>query len=136
MGMSEPERIKNLQFNFSNFLWRNLTEIHEQEAKGNYVDALILSLDLVKYLPPAVERSLREDVEKIKHSLRDGVNVGGHHYVRMLIKNRRKQALAKKFLDEFIRKMIALLDKRGYLEQRTSRYTIEDFPRLDVEGEA
>jgi len=131
--MSDSEKIRDVQYNFSNFLWHNLMEIHELESRGHYTEALILSVDLVKYLPPVVRAELEKHVREIKREIElvDEPFLNKHHFVRLLMRERKKNALAKKLLDDFICKMISLLDKRGYLEKRTPRYTIEDFPEVE-----
>jgi len=132
--MSDSDRIKDIRFDFSHFLWHNLMEIHELESQGRYVDALVLSVDLVKYLPVVVRVELEEDANEIKHKIKmiDGDFSGKHHFVSRLMKTRRKNALAKKMLDNFIRKMIGLLDERGYLEKRFPHLTLKDFPEVDA----
>jgi len=123
MDMGQPyvedEVFKGLQFNFSNFLWRSLASIHAAEDEGDYMTALMRALSLVKFLPAKIKNELRDDVLRIESELRrvSRCNIRGHHYTRMLVRNRLLQNKAYRFYDAFVSKMIELLDERGYLER-------------------
>ena len=71
-------------------------------------------------------REIKREIGSVDEAFSDK-----HHFISWLMRARKKNALAKKLLDSFICRMMSLLDKRGYLEKRTPRYTLEDFPDVD-----
>jgi hypothetical protein len=135
--VSEPEKIKDLQYSFSGFLWKNLDKIQQSWDEGDPVHALWQTLSLVNYLPVVIKNELEPYAKQIAAKMNRAAGVeSSDFHTSMLSKNRANTFTAERYLPWFINKMMRLLDDRGYLERGTWQPIVkEDFKKLEGEGE-
>jgi hypothetical protein len=112
------ERIKDLQYSFSSFFWRNIIGAQEKWDEGDVYGAIYRALGLVIYLPIPVKKQLEKDRDKIQNLLNGCSNLEAHDFqTTMLLRDKQLNKVARHYFPEFINKMMTLLDKRGYLER-------------------
>ena len=135
-----PERIKDLQYSFSGFLWKQLDNIQTSWDEGDVVRATWRTLTLVKYLPVAIKEELKPIADQIAKELNQAPEVveGHDFHTEMILKNKAAQAVAQKYLGAFINKMMTLLDQRGYLErgffQQITQKDVKEFEEKEHES--
>jgi len=129
-----PERIKDLQYSFSSFLWKNLIGVQEKWDEGNVYEALAQVLSLVKYLPVKIKDELEEDVDKIEELVNKSFNAEASDFQStMLARNKQIDKIARFYFPKFVNKMMTLLDKRGYLERGLwNPITKEDLSKFEA----
>ncbi len=137
MGEREPEKVKDLQYSFSSFLWHNLMKIQENWDVGDIVHALSEAISLRTYLPIPVKDELRPLADEITEKMNKTFNAGSSDFhSSMLAKNRESKRVAQFYFKRYIDKMMVCLDKRGYLERGSyTPITSQDFKNLEGEGE-
>lgn len=117
--MAEVEKIKGVQFNYVNFLWKALSKIWELQFEGNYAKALKTATDLIIYLPNAIKKKFRDRIAKINENMRlisqntDGPSL----FVKSVSRNRILQRYARTALNSFMDDLCTELDQRGYMEK-------------------
>jgi len=114
--------VRAVQFNFVNFLWKNLDRINDALDVGDYILALQRALRLVKFLPLDIKEHFREKIEGIESDVRRILSRAGNGdvYLDVVGKHRCLQGYARKAVMEFIDELMSVLDDRGYLEARRS----------------
>jgi hypothetical protein len=135
--MSEqPEKIKDLQYSFSGFLWKNLDKIQEAWLDQNDpLTALYRATSLTHYLPIPIKKELEPYVKQIQKDVNDSFSVNSTDFhTTQLTRNRAAMFKAQKYLPLFMNRMLNLLDQRGYLERGFySPISKEDFAKLEGE---
>jgi len=119
MGEREPEKIKDLQYSFSGFLWKQLDAIQEAWLDQNDpLTALYRATTLVNYLPIPIKKELEPYVEEIEKDVNKSFHIHAADFQStQIIRNRAAMLKAQKYLPMFMNKMLNLLDARGYLEK-------------------
>jgi len=111
-------RVKDLQYSFSTFLWRCLTELQVNWDNGNHIKALEEALSLIKYLPQIIQKDLQDDAERISQYMNRAIKIEGSDFqTTMLVKNRNADKVARYWFPIFVTKLMQKLDERGYLER-------------------
>ena len=114
--------VRAVQFNFVNFLWKNLDRINDALDVGDYILALQRALRLITFLPSDIKEHFREKIEKIESDIRRivGLANNGDVYLDVVGKHRSLQAYARRTVMGFVDELMTVLDDRGYLEARRS----------------
>jgi len=137
MGEREQnEKIKDLQYSFSGFLWKSLDKIQEAWLDQNDpLTALYRATSLVNYLPIPIKKELEPYVQQIQKDINDSFSVNSTDFqTTRIMRNRTAMLKAQRYLPLFMDKMLSLLDARGYLERGFySPISKEDFARLEGE---
>lgn len=117
--MAETEQVKGVQFNYVNFLWREIGIARDQQNMGNHRGALRLLITLVPYLPKGIKDQFRLKAAKIMEKMRKiESNVQGSTFLmRRIARNREATLYAKRVFEEFVDELSSALDKRGYMEK-------------------
>jgi len=119
------EKVRKIQYNFVNFLWERLAAIERDLDEGRPFPAWKKTYRLLKYMPSAVKKELSEMAEKYNKI----VNQYNTKVSKMMmspyekLRTRRHvvDRFAWTFTNDFIDKMMLLLDEREYLEIRARR---------------
>jgi hypothetical protein len=133
----QPEKVRDLQYSFSSFLWHNLMKIQENWDAGDIVHALSEAVSLRTYLPIPVKDELKALADEITEKLNKSFETSASDFhSSMLVKHRESRRVAQLYLKRYIDKMMTCLDKRGYLERGSyTPITKEDFSNLEGEKE-
>jgi len=134
--MSEqPEKVRDLQYSFSSFLWHNLTKIRENWDEGDIVHALSEAISLRTYLPIPVKAELKALADEITEKLNKTFETkASDFHSSMLVKHRESRRVAQLYFKRYIDKMMICLDQRGYLERGSyTPITQQDFKSLEGE---
>lgn len=118
--MSTIEQIRGVQYNYVNFLWRELGKIREAETEGNYAVALERATTLIPYLPDGIKKKFTEKARNIATAINFLANnlEGSDIFTTNMAKNRAVQRGARVLLERFVNQLASALDKRGYMEMR------------------
>lgn len=117
---AEVKIVKGVQFNFVNFVWKEVAYIREKERDGNYALALEVACSLIDYLPIAFKKSMQPEADnhlKTMENLRQNVK-GMDTFTRHIVAQRTLQNYARINLQKFMRELSDFLDKSGYMEKR------------------
>ncbi|MCJ7634114.1 hypothetical protein MUP77_17220, partial [Candidatus Bathyarchaeota archaeon] len=106
--MSEhPEKVKDLQYSFSSFLWHNLMKIRENWDAGDIVHALSEAISLRTYLPIPVKDELRLLADEITEKMNKSFEVeSSDFHSSRIAKNRESQRIAQFYFKRYIDKMM------------------------------
>ncbi len=131
------EKVKDLQYSFSGFLWKRLDEIQVCWSQGDFATAIWRASNLVTFLPDVIKRELEPDIKEIKEKMNRSYQVGGSDFhTTMSLRNKTAEQVAQTCLNGLMNKMLSLLDARGYLERGAyTPITKEDFKKLEGERE-
>jgi hypothetical protein len=131
----QPEKVRDLQYSFSSFLWHELLKIQENWDEGDIIHALSEAISLRVYLPIPVKDELKALADEITEKLNKSFEASASDFhTSMLAKHRESRRVAQLYLKRYIDKMMTCLDKRGYLERGSyTPITKEDFSNLEGE---
>lgn len=127
--MSEKELIqpiKDVQFTYSSFLWKDLAGIRELQKNGEYYSALWDLLDLIDWLPEDFQdkmefqkkaKQIRQQLENIKTNRILPIQQDNDLEIQ---KNRISCIILKKIIPELSKS----LDRKGYMERKGGVQTI------------
>jgi hypothetical protein len=136
----KPEKIKDLQYSFSGFLWKNLDKIQESWDAGDLPGALRRAINLTNYLPVVVKKELEGDVETITLEMNNALSSDGRaadFFTSMQARNKQATRIAGYYLPRFVKKTLQILDQRGYLERGFySPISKEDFAKFEGEDKS
>ena len=136
--MSEhgQERVKDLQYSWSSFLWKNITLINENWDLGDLPKALEEAVNLVVYLPVKVKEELEPYAKEIAAKMNKAYQTeSSDFHSSMLSKSKASMIVARQYLGPFLKLLMGKLDERGYLERGSyTPITKEDFKKLEGEG--
>jgi len=115
--MTMTERVKGVQFNFVNFLWKEISYIRDLEKSGNYARALQALCSLITYAPEGIKKEFREEAKKNSAKLRTTRGRGPSRFVQNIKRNEARQLYALSVFNDFMDRFCTTLDKRGYMEK-------------------
>jgi len=135
--MSEhgQERVKDLQYSWSSFLWKNITLINENWDLGDLPKALEEAVNLVVYLPVKVKEELEPYAKEISAKMNKAYQTeSSDFHSSMLVKSKASMIVARQYLGPFLKLLMGKLDERGYLERGSyTPITKEDFKKQEGE---
>jgi hypothetical protein len=131
------EKVKDLQYSWSSFLWKNITLINENWDLGDLPKALGEAVNLVVYLPVKVKEELEPYAKEITAKMNKAYETeSSDFHSTMLSKSKASMIVARQYLGPFLKLLMGKLDERGYLERGSyTPITKEDFKKLEGEGE-
>jgi len=119
--MAAVQKVKGVQFNYVNFLWKELARIRDLEVQKEYVAAFHLSMSLMKYLPNDIQAKFTKDIENYRNVMRaipEKVRSQAIDRFNADIRiNDISQQYANKRLELFLSDVCKMLDKKGYMEK-------------------
>ena len=117
--MSTVERVKGVQFNYVNFLWKEIAYARDLEKTGDYARALRVLISLMPYLPRGIKDKFKDRARKIQETIQqiEANSEGPYAFNRSMNKNRRLQIYAYAVYHKFMDDLASELDKRGYMEK-------------------
>lgn len=120
--MAETVHVSGVQFNYVNFLWKEIGEIRREHRSGYVVHALKLLTTLIPYLPKDIQKRFSKRTAKIEEELDNLLKTvkGTSILDRHLKRNRAARIFAFIQLPKLLSDVSRMLDKRGYME-RTRR---------------
>jgi hypothetical protein len=117
-----PQEAKAVSTSWQGFLWNEIRQIREAQRLNDYGTAIANACSLVAYLPPKVKDELKHDVEDIAHVLNIDLRVeSSDFFTTMQLRNRTISREAKRYLAEFIDKMMRLLHETGIYTEYKQR---------------
>jgi len=130
------EKVKDLQYSWSSFLWKNITLINENWDLGDLPKALEEAVNLVVYLPVKVKEELEPYAKEIAAKMNKAYETeSSDFHSSMLSKSKASMIVARQYLGPFLKLLMGKLDARGYLERGSyTPITKEDFKKLEGEG--
>jgi len=130
------EKVKDLQYSWSSFLWKNITLINENWDLGDLPKALEEAVNLVVYLPVKVKEELEPYTKEIAAKMNKAYETeSSDFHSSMLVKSKASMIVARQYLGPFLKLLMGKLDERGYLERGSyTPITKEDFKKLEGEG--
>ena len=130
------EKVKDLQYSWSSFLWKNITLINENWDLGDLPKALEEAVNLVVYLPVKVKEELEPYTKEIAAKMNKAYETeSSDFHSSMLSKSKASMIVARQYLGPFLKLLMGKLDERGYLERGSyTPITKEDFKKLEGEG--
>ena len=117
--MSTVERVKGVQFNYVNFLWKEIAYARDLEKTGDYAHALRVLISLMPYLPRGIKDKFKDRARKIQETIQkiEADTQGPYAFNRSLNRNRQLQIYAYAVYHNFMDDLASELDKRGYMEK-------------------
>ena len=117
--MSTVERVKGVQFNYVNFLWKELAYARDLEKTGDYARALRVLISLMPYLPRGIKDKFKDRAKKIQEAIQqiEAGAQGPYAFNRSLNRNRDLQTYAFTVYRGFMDDLGSELDKRDYMEK-------------------
>lgn len=119
--MAATERVRGVQFNYVNFLWKEIAWIKEMEKQGQYQEGLQSLIDLLHTLPKNVFDKftdpvsvIHKDIAFLRFKVRD---VALDWFNRIVLEKKVIQKYARMALTSLLREVCNELDKRGYMEK-------------------
>ena len=116
----QVEPIKEAQFTFVNFLWKEISLIREFQRQGLYYDALVYAIDLIDYLPNDFQETLefQKKAKKIAQEIGEITPKQGYLYRQKIDISQKRNIISKPKLKTFMADLCLNLDKKGYLEKK------------------
>lgn len=120
MSVAEIKQVKGVQFNFVNFLWKEMVAIRELERSGNYLEALRAAVSLIKYLPESFKKSLEKKADTYRESLAwiEANMQGIDQFNTRFVRHRAMQQYASLALPDLMDDLSKFMDESGYMERR------------------
>lgn len=114
-------QVKGVQFNYVNFLWKEISWITEMEKQGEYHQALRSLLDLFNRLPKEIFGKVQDQAIRIPKEiafLRLQVKMRAiDSFNRRVVERRVLNVYARGTLRVMMRNFSDILDKRHYFEK-------------------
>ena len=115
----QVEPIKEAQFNFLSFLWKELSAIRESQREGKYFTAYKNLTDQIMWMPEDFQNKF-EFLKETRENLRklEAINSDNPMFQRRQIDtDQTKNMMAKQMLEDFVPKFAIKLDQKGYMEK-------------------
>jgi len=121
--MAAVEKVKGVQFNYVNHLWKELAWIEEQKKLGHFAVALQTLIDLLLVVPKDLSekfKSERERIEKEMAYLRQKVRAEAvDEFSLWILEPKVLNRYAADELPPFLRSFSDSLDAKDYFEKRS-----------------
>lgn len=119
--MALTEKVKGVQFNYVNFLWKEIAWIEEKQKEGNFALGLQALVDLLYTVPKNIYDQFKDKVERINREMawlrlkvrQDAIDQFNLWVLEPKVLNR----YAAGELPVLIREVCNCLDSRGYMEK-------------------
>ena len=119
--MALTEKVKGVQFNYVNFLWKEISWVEDQQKKGNFALGLQALVDLLYTVPKDIYDQFKDKVERLNREMawlrlkvrQDAIDQFNLWVLEPKVLNR----YAARELPVLIREVCNVLDKRGYMEK-------------------
>ena len=113
------EPAQEIQHSFQSFLWKHLDLIDTALDNEQYGLAASRACRLILFMPLDVKKQMEKDRAIIIRELTQASSVGGASFhIKHLNRSKNVSSVALHYLPDFIDKLTALLDAKGYLEQK------------------
>jgi len=119
--MALTEKVKGVQFNYVNFLWKEISWVEDQQKKGNFALGLQALVDLLYTVPKNIYDQFKDKIERINREMawlrvkvrQDAIDQFNLWVLEPKVLNR----YAARELPVLIREVCSVLDVRGYMEK-------------------
>jgi hypothetical protein len=119
--LATTEKVKGVQFNYVNFLWKEISWVEEKQKEGNFALGLQALIDLLYTVPKDIYEQFKDQMERIQREMawlrvkvrQDAIDQFNLFVLEPKVLNR----YAARELPVFIRAVCNVLDKRGYMEK-------------------
>lgn len=116
-------KVKGVSFNYLQFLWSQIGQIRQQQAKGNPAGAMGLMTGLIDYLPDSIKEKFRDRARRIQEIMNQ-ISSGSlpqiqkipDYYTKGIYKNRLLQLFSNEAFQSFVDDLTSQLNRLGYME--------------------
>jgi hypothetical protein len=112
-------QVKRVEGAWNSFIWKYLDIMTQLEIERDYAKAFEVLLRVCNSIPDEIYKDLQEDLDAAEQKFLRPINAPPEPFLHNIVTNKVKQRWAEQLVFKLHRKLVSLLDRKGYIARRT-----------------